>query len=202
MYYVLAKRKAEVARLTEEKQLLDSDLKFYEQDAADIEGLKEWDQYAIPWLDELYDLTARFPYEKGFRINHIVIDQVSAKNKVNAANAGNAKDGKNAKNGKDGKDAKLSKDTIVARVRITGVSPSTQKDYLVQQMQATMRADSHLRPTIEIFPRGVTHEFVIRVDVLKQPASKYETVLQLPSELARAGPAGGKGKGRFPGGQQ
>lgn len=184
MYMTLSKRKTEVAKLNKEKQDVEDDLKRYAQDRVDIEGLKEWDQFAIPWLDELYDLTARFPYEKGFRINHISIDQVNPKAKAPGAA------------GKDAKDTKLSKDAIVARVKITGVSPSKDKDYLVQQLQATIRADSHLKPTIVKFPAGVVHEFVIQIDVLKQPASKYETVLQLPPELARAGPAGGKGKGR------
>jgi Tfp pilus assembly PilM family ATPase len=198
MYTTLSKRKAMVAELTKEKVDLDADLAFYAQDRADIDGLKDWDQSAIPWLDELYDLTARFPYEKGFRINHVAIDPVVTKKKDAKDTKVAPKDVKDTKDPKDAKDAKDA--NVVAKITITGVSPSKEKDFLVQNLQAAMRSDSHLRPTIVKFPAGVNHEFVIRVDVLKQPATKYETILHLPPDLARAEPVRGKGKGRSKGG--
>ena len=182
MYYVLAKRKAEIKKLVAEKNEIDDDLKLFAQDRADLDGLKEWENSAIPVLDELYDLTARMPYKKGFRINHVTIEPVVAKKQVN------------------GKEVK-EKDPVVARMKITGVSPSREDEYLVQRLRENMK-DPHLKVTIDKFPSGVAHEFIIRVDISKQPASKYETVLQLPPEVALLRQAGGKKKGRMPGGDE
>ena len=30
--------------------------------------MKEWDQATVPWLDELYDLSARMEFHEGFRV--------------------------------------------------------------------------------------------------------------------------------------
>jgi Tfp pilus assembly PilM family ATPase len=188
MYTALANRKTQIQELTKVKNKLDEDIRFYAQDRADIDGLKEWEQASVPLLLELYDLTSRFPYEKGFRINHLTVEPISLKSKV--------------KDPKEAKDPKEVKDPTVARIRITGVSPSKEKDYLVQHLRDTMGRDPHLKPTIEKFPGGATHEFVIRIDVSKQPMAKYDTFLQLPPELAKLAPAGGKGKGRPKGGEE
>src|SRR5262249_46623505 len=125
MYAVLASRRNKIQQLTQEKNRIEEDLRFYAQDRADIDAFKEWDQTSIPWLDELYDLTARFPYEKGFRINHFSVE------------AGSAKKGP--------------KEGAVARVRITGVSPSKEKDTLVQHLRDALSHDPHLKATIENF---------------------------------------------------
>jgi hypothetical protein len=181
MYKSLSNRKAKIADLINQKNDVEKDIKMLAQDRADIDGLKEWDQTRIPWLDELYDLTARFPYEKGFRINHMSVEPVALK--------------KPTKETKESKDA--AKNPIVAKVIITGVSPSKEKDALVQQLREVIGMDSghepkHLQATIVKFPGGATHEFTIRIDVMKQPLSKYDTFLLLPPELARtASPAVG-----------
>jgi len=73
MYWSLSNKSRQVQRLTKQRDFLDNELRAYAQDRADIDALKEWDAGTVPWLDELYDLTARFPYEQGFRINHFVV---------------------------------------------------------------------------------------------------------------------------------
>jgi hypothetical protein len=170
MYMTLADRKSQIAKLAIKKGEIESELRALAQDRADIDALKEWELASIPWLDELYDLTARFPYEKGFRLNHLVIEPVAIK--------------KSAKEG--AKDA--AKDPTVARIRITGVSPSNT-DRFVQQLQEAMRRDPHLKATIEKYPGGALHEFTVRIDVSKQDLAKYQTILQLPQDLARLNPA-------------
>jgi hypothetical protein len=170
MYATLANRRSKIDSLNREKFSLEEDTRLLAQDRADIDGLKDWEQTNVPWLDELYDLTARFPYEKGFRINHLSVESVQLKKPTKAG----AKE--------------TVKDPIVAKVRITGVSPSKEKDALVQVLREAIGQDPHLKATIEKFPGGATHEFTVRIDVTKQPNSKYNTFLMLPPELARTAP--------------
>ncbi len=79
MYSTLSNRKTQIQKLAKEKKDLEKELSYYAQDRADLDGLKEFEQASIPWLDELYDLTARFPYEKGFRVNHFAVEMISPK---------------------------------------------------------------------------------------------------------------------------
>jgi hypothetical protein len=175
MYMTLANRKSKVLELTKAKSTADDELRMVAQDRADIDAMKEWEHGTIPWLDELYDLTARFPYEKGFRLKSFTIEAINPK--------------KGAK--ESAKDA--AKDATVARVRITGVTPSKEKDYLVNQLRDAIGRDPHLKATIEKFPGGALHEFVIRIDVSKQASAKYEMFLQLPQDLMKIAPvAAGK----------
>ncbi len=176
MYYTLSVKKGQIARLAKEKTQIEEDLRFYAQDRADIDALKEWEQGAIPWLDELYDLTARFPYEKGFHINHFSVEPVTAK--------------------------KGAKDVPAARVRITGVAPITQ-DALVRQLRDAINRDGHLKAVVENIKGGTAaHEFTIRIDVTRQAPGRYETVLVVPAEAMRnAGNAGSAGKRAARGGE-
>jgi hypothetical protein len=178
MYITLSGRRSQIQKLNVEKMKLDDELRALAQDRADIDGLKEWDQTTISWLDELYDLTARFPYEKGFRVNHLSVEAIAAK-----------KGAKDSKEGKESKDA-----PVVARLRITGVTTTNKdakdaKDSMVQHLRDAIGRDTHLKATIEKWMGG-THEFTIKIDVTKQPAAKYETVLVLPPDAARAAAAG------------
>jgi hypothetical protein len=112
-------------------------------------------------------------------VNHLSVEPVLQK-----------KAGKDTKEAKDAKDAKEA--PIVARLRITGVTTTSKddklaKDALVQHLRDAIGRDTHLKATIEKWV-GATHEFTIRIDVTKQPASKYLTVLALPAEATRTGP--------------
>src|SRR5439155_978269 len=69
---LLANKKAEKERLEGELQDMEKQLKGKKQKLADIEGFKTWDNTTISWLDELYDLTERFPAKRGLRITHLV----------------------------------------------------------------------------------------------------------------------------------
>ena len=123
MYSVLARKRAEVQSLTFQKNDLEDTLKALAQEKADIEGVKDWDATTIPWIDELYDLSARFPYHQGFRVNHLSTE-VTAK--------------------------KGSKDPHVARIRIAGVTPAGQET-LVHQLIGSVARDSHVRGALEKF---------------------------------------------------
>jgi hypothetical protein len=170
MAYALNTKSRQKQQLTDRQIYLDGQLRIYAQDRADIDALKEWDQGTIPWLDELYDLTARFPYEKGFRINHMSLETV-----------GTAKKG-----AKDAKDAKEL--PIVGKVRIVGVNPpDINSDRQVQDLRDAIARDGHLKATIvNIKKGGAVHEFTILVELAKQPPARYDTVLVLPIEAQKA----------------
>jgi hypothetical protein len=68
-----------LADLRAENAELDRQLKELKPEKEFMDALKEFNDGAIPWIDELYDLTARAPYEKGFRIKQISVSPVSTK---------------------------------------------------------------------------------------------------------------------------
>lgn len=162
MYWSLNNRSRQVQRLMKQRDFLDNELRAYAQDRADIDALKEWDAGTIPWLDELYDLTARFPYEQGFRINHFVVGAGTTAKKPGAKDAPPA-----------------------AIVKLVGVNPPAL-DGMVLQLRDAIGRDGHLKATVENTKKGGTvHEFTIRVEVAKQAAADYTTVLVLPPEAVK-----------------
>lgn len=70
-YFMLADRKAKIQDLLVAKQDVEKNLKALAQEGLDINALRDWDKTTISWIDELYDLTAKFPSQKGFRLNGI-----------------------------------------------------------------------------------------------------------------------------------
>src|SRR5262249_53972577 len=60
----LSKQRGRIAELTEQKEDLDDKWTKSEQARADVAGLKDWEQSTISWIDELYDVAARFPPSK------------------------------------------------------------------------------------------------------------------------------------------
>ena len=153
LVYVLNRKKAELERLTEEKTELEQFFKMKAQDRANLEAYKEWEQTSIPWLDEIYDLTARYPNEVGFRVNQFVAT-TSAK-----------------KNAKDG---------FVGHISLIGITPSGKESY-VHQLNTSMSRDSHVRASVDRIkgiPAGL--EYQMKIDMTKQPAGKYDTHLILP----------------------
>jgi hypothetical protein len=123
MYYDRSKKRAELTALTLQKNDLEDQLRKLAQDKADIDDFKAWEQTTIPWVDELYDLSARFPYQVGLRINHLATEAT----------------GKRAP-----------KDKQVAKVRISGTVPPGQ-EALVHQFADAMTRDGHIRATVEKF---------------------------------------------------
>jgi hypothetical protein len=68
---LLARQKAKIQGLKDDKEEIETKFKRYDQDQKDLEGLKDWEKAAIPWIDEFYDLAARFPQEIGFKITKV-----------------------------------------------------------------------------------------------------------------------------------
>jgi hypothetical protein len=157
MWYVLAQKRAEIARLTKDKADYEKQLADNAQERADLEAYKEWEQTTIPWLDELYDLTARYPFEQGFRVNQLSAQTLGAKK---------------------------NKDSYVGVLNLTMYTPNGKGKY-VADLQQTMSRDSHLRSAIgplRILPgTNAPHEYKMKIDIAKQVAEKYDTRLFVPA---------------------
>src|SRR5205807_8445386 len=73
-YTRLAKKEDEIDRLTLHKADLDKKLLHLEDDAKRIKAIDDWVQTEVCWLDELYDLTDRFPDTNLIRLTQLVCD--------------------------------------------------------------------------------------------------------------------------------
>ena len=81
---LLARQKARIQGLNEDKGEIETKSKRYEQEKVDLNALKEWEKGAIPWIDEFYDLAARFPQETGFRITKLEMAPLRNKDRFQA----------------------------------------------------------------------------------------------------------------------
>ena len=152
----LANKRAQIQELQETKESLDQDWKNLEQDRRDVEGLKEWEETTVSWIDELYDIAARMPHAEGLRLT-----QVSA-----------------APLPRRGKE----KEKFVAQLTVHGVTNGDQ-DTLVTRFTSEIRKDkNHLRLAVS---NVHGNEFTIKIDVTAQPGSKYTTVLTVPTGAKR-----------------
>jgi Tfp pilus assembly PilM family ATPase len=159
MYYVLASKRDKLRQLAAANVQYDEDLKSVAQERADIDAYKDWEQTSIPWLEEIYDLTARYPHEIGFRVNQFSAETYGKKQ---------AKDG------------------YVGHITLSGLMPPG-KDGSVYQLNAALSRDSHLRPNVKKIRGSATgtapQEFQLDIDIAKQPLPKYETHLVLPPSI-------------------
>ncbi|MCI0740164.1 MAG: hypothetical protein L0Y72_14045 [Gemmataceae bacterium] len=117
----LANKRSAVDALRKDKTELETDLKKFAQDRLDIDALKDFEQGAVPWLDEIYQLAAHFPHKVGFRVTQLKIDPPGKKS---------------------------SKDKYVATVSIHGVFPAGE-ERLVREWQMYLSRDPHLRATLK-----------------------------------------------------
>ncbi len=150
---VLASKKATKLQLEDDKIELENKLKILAQEKADIEGLHDWNHAAVSWLDELYDLTARFPSLKGFRLDDLKVDP----------------------------SPKKTKDRIVATMSLTGEGPP-EAATLVHLLVNDMNKDPHLRAfTSSDTAKGIL-KFKLKIEIVSPPVAKYDTVLKVPAK--------------------
>jgi hypothetical protein len=161
---MVSKQRSKIQELTIEKDQLESEWKLTDQMRADVDGLKDWDQTTVSWIDEMYDIAARFPHEQGLRLQ-----QVSAAPLTRKSNAG-PKD----------KDAKY-----VGVETLHGVMLPDQ-DKLLLRFMNKLREDPHLRVTSPDFSRG--NEFTVRIEVAAQPGSAFTQKLDVPPQPKRTEP--------------
>jgi hypothetical protein len=152
---------------------LDSELTLAEQDAKRIKALGDWNDHAIVWLDELYDLTERFPDpdKNSVRLSRLTAEHVD----------------------------RGSKDKRVAKISLLGVTGDDHKpvDQLISKYveDGLYRVDPK-RLTRNAGPErrdGFTQQFEIpRIDLEKRPPDKY--VRQLEEETSRGQGSGVRGQ--------
>jgi len=73
-YAVVAAKQREVERLTKQKNELDEDLVKLDQDERRIAAVDQWQKSEIVWLEELYNLTARFPDITKLRLTELTAE--------------------------------------------------------------------------------------------------------------------------------
>lgn len=168
MGYALHHRNAKVAALIEERDRHKAVLAKNAQERADLDAYKEWEQTTVPWLDELYDLTARYPFKEGFRVNQL-----------QAETSGTAVAG--AKKGKDAGG--------VGRINLSGIYPRDADADYVNLLYSALQRDAHLRPGLGPSTgsaAGIAYK--MKIDIKKQDASKYNTQLIVPPAPRSAAP--------------
>jgi len=76
---LLGRQQTALESLNADRQLIEERFKAQEQDRKDLEAMKDWDKGAISWIDEFYDLAARFPRDASFRLTKIQIDPITSR---------------------------------------------------------------------------------------------------------------------------
>jgi Tfp pilus assembly PilM family ATPase len=168
-YWYVGQKQEILADLRAQNADLDKVLKDMEPEKQYMDALKEFNDGAIPMIDELYDLTARAPYEKGFRIKQIIVTPESTKT---------AKLGYNM------------------RMEITGQVDGS-KVRLVQQLMNEINKDKYCQcKNTVLTDKGIKNsalmveDFKLVVDIAHRPPSQYLARLippPLPAGAAKVG---------------
>jgi Tfp pilus assembly PilM family ATPase len=178
-YSRLAAKDSELEALFVQKTSLERRLLQVEEDAVRIKALDEWTQAGIVWLDEIYDLTERFPDDDSIRLTLLTGDPLT----------------------------RTAQNRYVAKMAVKGITIEdlTGLNHLMHELVR----DGHYRVLPkEVSPnRGggqdrfrYRQQFTTRVDLEKQPPTKY--VLRLPAlpekgDRNRNGRRNGEGRDFF-----
>jgi Tfp pilus assembly PilM family ATPase len=76
-YIKVQEKQTQLTKLVKEKNDLDKMRKELEEDEKRIKVFNDWEATRINWLDELYDLAARFPSIEGTRIEQFRIEPIA-----------------------------------------------------------------------------------------------------------------------------
>jgi Tfp pilus assembly PilM family ATPase len=178
---VLAARANELDDLRKEEERLEAQFKGLGPDAKHIQGLREWTAAAVSWLDEVYEVTARFPTRDGF-----LLTELRAIPRAPQA-AGT-----------------LRSNQVKSREKYTGVvtltgEARTGDERVVDALKDSLNDANH-RATLIGFDearsgagKGAKHDtrvFKLKVDVVGQPSRSYTTRFDpLDPRLRRPAPA-------------
>jgi hypothetical protein len=157
MWLVLSMKRGEIVRLEQSKLAMQKDWEDAGQIRAELDAYKEWERTTVPWLDELYDLSARYPYQKDFRVNLLNANPMST----------------------TGKKAAGSKE-YVGKLTINGHS-RIGEDAVIEDLRRKVMTDPHLKVEMGVFrPDNKAFGFEMKIDVAKQDTLKYTTNLEKP----------------------
>ena len=166
---LLAEKQQELAYASLRKTQLDGDLKLLEDDWSRIAALDEWNQGGIVWLDELYDLTSRFPDPESIRLISL-----------NGAPLTHSTQTKRlAKPPPGGKASEEDQSKAVAKLTLNGIT--TEDPRAVKSLQERFVADGHymVEPKLQARNTGADRtrfqqQFTAHIEIEKQPPDKYE----------------------------
>jgi hypothetical protein len=175
-YYHLANKDQEIESLRRAKADLDGQFVMIEEDAKRIKALDEWTETGIVWLDEIYDLTDRFPDTDVIRLFHFAGDPLTAA-------------------GKDKHVAKMSLEGITQNYEVV----NTLSNRLAEEgTKYRVDAAQYSRNTrADRFRFG--QQFSTRVDLEKRPPGEYTR--RLPEQSREGRNAPGTDASFFPGDQ-
>lgn len=181
-YVRLMSKQTEFTRLVKEKTELEKDLKTMEEDEKRVKAFKDWDDTRVNWLEEMYDLAARFPDIEKARVEQFRAEPLAVQ--------------------------KGSKQKYVARIFI---KIQTDDDKLMNTLQGAMAADKRyhnikkdIKSTSGGFRGMFSQTYELRADIERRPSSEYTRKLtaKVPTRPARGADdeGGGFGGGGFGGG--
>jgi Tfp pilus assembly PilM family ATPase len=155
----VGERQAELVNKRTEKFDLEKRVKDLQPEIQFMDAVKEFNDGAVPWLDELYDLAARAPHEKGFRIKQIIVSPLSLKS---------------------------GKGNFSTRMEITGVVDGS-KTRLVQQLMNEINKDKYcfcrttlLTDRTKKNSTATEEDFKLMVEIARRPSSQYTARLVPP----------------------
>ncbi len=162
-FFILGVKRDSLAELEKQHHELTVKIQPLQLEAGDFAGLKDWQQTAVPWLDEVYDLAARMEHKEDFKITHL---KLLAAQRQDPAGAAAAK--------------KSTVNQPIGQIQIFGSFPLDQ-EVLAHNLMDKLRKDKHLQPTLGPMKASEgRREFSITVDVLKQPLEAYREILEVP----------------------
>jgi hypothetical protein len=170
-WMLLNNRRAELDNLLAQESHYDAQLRNLEPDAKHILALREWTNDSVSWLDELYEVTARFDYREGFRLTSF---------------KGDIKPPPLAVFGKP-----KPKEKYIGQLVLSGEVPASEDrlvDHLKEALKdATHSSDlkSHGNPTGNVAAKKNTKTFTLNVGVVPQPSVGYVNRFDPPARTGR-----------------
>jgi Tfp pilus assembly PilM family ATPase len=175
----LAAADAELASLNDAGTRLDTQLTPIEEEAKFLKAVGDWNDGGLVWLDEIYDVTERFPREPNLRLTELECTTRPA----------------------------TAKDKHVGILALNGIT--TDDDLAKQLVDRLDEASRYYRiPLPDLQPnntglefRQFRRKFILRVDVEKRPPTEYKLTLA-SSDTSRGdrrrNPRRGNGRGGRP----
>jgi Tfp pilus assembly PilM family ATPase len=166
---LLAEKQHELDYASLRKTQLDGDLKLLDDDSNRIAALDEWNQGGIVWLDELYDLTSRFPDTESIRLISL--------NGAPLTHSTQTK--RSAKPVPGAKTSDEDQSKAVAKLTLNGIT--TEDPRAVKSLQERFVTDGHymVEPKLQARNTGADRtrfqqQFTAHIEIEKQPPDKYE----------------------------
>jgi Tfp pilus assembly PilM family ATPase len=166
---LLAEKQQEVEYASLHKTQLDRELTVLEEDWNRIAALDDWNQGGIVWLDEIYDLTSRFPDTETIRLTSL-------------AGAPLAHSTQTKRVGKPVPGTKPSdedQNKNVAKLTLNGIT--TEDPKAVKDLQARFVEDGHYMVEPKFTARNTgpdrtrfQQQFTTHIEIEKQSPEKYE----------------------------